>query len=236
MFYREDDRDRLDLRPISFEIGAQRDAAGSVICRWGNTHVICSATFEDRVPQHRLGMGGWLSAEYSLLPGSTDGRARRERPNPSGRSAEIQRLIGRSLRSCVDLQALGPRTIWIDCDVLQADGGTRCAAITGGYVALAIALHKIHMKPRAMLAAVSVGLVRDEILVDLAYGEDKVADVDLVYVAGPQGLAEVHGGVEGRFFKREQLKDMLDAADNACTSILAAQTKALIEAGVLPQA
>ena len=181
------------LRPIAFELDVQPAAAGSVLIRWGGTHVLCAATFEDRAPLHRSS-GGWATAEYAMLPAASRPRIKRERPSPSGRSAEIQRLIGRSLRAALDLEGLGPRTLTLDCDVLCADGGTRCAAITGGYVAATLAIRRLRAAtgeplpdPRP-LAAVSVGVVEGEVRLDLEYTEDARAEVDLNYVATASGI------------------------------------------------
>ncbi len=230
---RPDARFPTDLRPLSFELGLQRNAAGSVLVRQGNTHVLCTVMVEEKVPAHRMASGGgWLTAEYAMMPGATAERQRRERPSVSGRTAEIQRLIGRSLRAVIDLDKTGPRTFWIDCDVLQADGGTRCASITGSYVAMALALRKVFPnRPLTALpppvAAISVGIVQGELRVDLDYAEDSTAEVDLNYVLCPSGIVEVQGTAEGRPFPRERLNAMLDAAEAACQSLFAAQRVAL---------
>ena len=201
--------------------------------RQGNTHVLCTVMVEEKVPAHRMASGGgWLTAEYAMMPGATAERQRRERPSVSGRTAEIQRLIGRSLRAVIDLDKTGPRTFWIDCDVLQADGGTRCASITGSYVAMALALRKVFPnRPITALpppvAAISVGIVQGELRVDLDYAEDSTAEVDLNYVLCPSGIVEVQGTAEGRPFPRERLNAMLDAAEAACQSLFAAQRVAL---------
>jgi ribonuclease PH len=193
-----------------------QNPAGSALCQFGNTIVLCTVCEEDGVPRWRSGTGlGWVTAEYSMLPGSTDRRGDREvnKGRPSGRTLEIQRLIGRSLRAVVDLEALGERSLWVDCDVLQADGGTRCASITGAYVALAIALDRIVARGelrapplRDSVGAVSVGIVDGEILLDLPYPEDSRADVDMNVVATGSGqLVEVQGTGEGTTFAPEQL-------------------------------
>ena len=235
---RAEDRAPDALRPLSFERGLQRHAAGSVLVRWGHTHVLCAVTFEDRVPAHRNGTGGgWLTAEYSMLPGSTHSRVRRERSAPSGRTAEIQRLIGRSLRAAIDLDRLGPRTAHIDCDVIQADGGTRCASITGAWVALALALAAEGRTLRAVpppVAGVSVGIVDGRVLCDLDYSEDSRAEVDLNYVATPGGLVEVQGSAEGAVFARSQLDAMLDVGQAACERIFGLQRQAVLDAGFMP--
>ncbi len=228
---RSDGRAADALRPLSFELGVQRNVPGSVLVRWGETHVLCAATFEDRVPPHRLQSGGgWLSAEYAMLPGATKERQKRERPNVSGRTAEIQRLIGRSLRAVVNLDQLGQRTLWIDCDVVQADGGTRCASITGAWVATALAIRTAGLKLRSPLvpvAAVSVGIVKGETLLDLCYIEDSGADVDLNYVATPNGIVEVQGTAEGSPFPRARLDGLLDVAGRACETLFALQLAAV---------
>jgi ribonuclease PH len=222
------------LRPITIELGVQHQAAGSALIRWGNTHVLCAASVANQVPPHRLGSGGgWLTAEYAMLPGSGDQRIRRERGKVGGRTAEIQRLIGRSLRATVDLDALGPRTLNLDCDVINADGGTRCASITGAYIAACVAMHGIAQKdgkpfvaPR-QVAAVSVGLLGDQVLTDLMYTEDYAADVDLNFVGTTDGIVEVQGTAEGAVFGRAQLNAMLDAAEAACAELFALQREAL---------
>ncbi|MFN3198537.1 MAG: ribonuclease PH [Bradymonadia bacterium] len=232
---RPDGRQPHALRPIEIELGIQRYAAGSALIKWGNTHVLCSATVEDKVPGHRLESGGgWISAEYALLPGSTMTRARRERGKVGGRTAEIQRLIARSLRAAVDLDALGPRSIWIDCDVVQADGGTRCASITGGYVALCLALQKLvdagKLGPEIMpepLAAVSLGVRNGQVIADLNYIEDASADVDLNFVSSVTGVVEIQGTAEGRPFTRAELDGMIDAGTAACEQLFEIQRAAL---------
>lgn len=237
---RSDGRNPMDLRPISMELNVQSSAAGSVLIRWGGTHVICAASVENRVPPHRLDSGGgWLTAEYAMLPASSGDRIRRERKGVGGRTAEIQRLIGRSLRSVFDLDALGARTVRLDCDVLNADGGTRCASITGAYVAAAIALHQlceIDGRPFVLppqLAAVSIGLVGDLVVSDLCYVEDSAAEVDLNYVASPVGIVEVQGTAEGAPFSRAQLNTMLDYGHASCEALFALQRDVLTQAGVL---
>ena len=174
---RIDGRLEHDLRPISFELGVQKHVAGSALIKWGDTHVLCAASIEERVPSF-VEEGGWISAEYSLLPGSTHSRVRRERKGPSGRTAEIQRLIGRSLRGAIDLMKLEGLSLAIDCDVIQADGGTRCAAITGAFVAASIALKPFNYQP-SPFAAISFGLVDGQLLTDLCYHEDSQAEVDM---------------------------------------------------------
>jgi ribonuclease PH len=211
----------------------QRTAPGSVLVRWGETHVICSAAFEDRVPQHRLGTGGgWLSAEYGMLPGAGAQRVKRERPNVSGRTAEIQRLIGRSLRAVIDVDRIGVRTLWIDCDVIQADGGTRCAAITGSWLAARLAIEDLsrkgHVPPQQpqRVAAVSVGVVDGRVVTDLCYAEDSTAEVDLNFVATPKGIVEIQGTAEGRPFGRHHLDTMLEHASAAVNQLFELQQAA----------
>jgi ribonuclease PH len=211
------------LRPIALETGVSKHAEGSCLARFGDTQVMCTASVEDRVPPHVLGTGaGWVTAEYGMLPRSTHDRMPREaaRGKQGGRTLEIQRLIGRSLRAAVDLRELGPRTITVDCDVLQADGGTRTAAITGGFVALARAVEALRAR-RAIstrpvkrhVAAVSVGVLDGVVRLDLDYDEDSTAEVDMNVVAtGDMELVEVQGTAEGKVFRREQLDRMVDAA------------------------
>ncbi len=212
-----------DLRTIVLEPGVSKHAEGSCLARFGDTHVLCTASLEDRVPPHVLGTGaGWVTAEYGMLPRSTHERMAREaaRGKQGGRTLEIQRLIGRALRAAIDLRALGVRTLTLDCDVIQADGGTRTAAITGGFVALGLALRslrgqkKLAADPlRRSVAAVSVGIVGGEVRLDLDYDEDSTAEVDMNVVATGDGeLVEVQGTAEGKPFPRRDLDRMLDAA------------------------
>jgi len=217
---RTDGRENLELRNVNIEVGPMEFAYGSVIISTGKTKVLCSATVEDRVPSFLLGSGqGWITAEYSMLPGSTSPRTSRDNRS-RGRSQEIQRLIGRSLRAGTDLTKLGERTITIDCDVLQADGGTRTAAITGGYVALRIAV--LRLVDRGLLsndslpvnvAATSVGIFEDEVLLDLCYAEDASADADFnIVMAGDGTIIEIQGGAEKNRFRRATVEKVLDAA------------------------
>ncbi len=213
-------------------------AEGSVLIEVGNTKVICTASVEDRVPGFLRGSGkGWVTAEYGMLPRSTTTRMQREASagKIGGRTQEIQRLIGRSLRSVTRLNEIGERTIWVDCDVIQADGGTRTAAITGGFVAMAIALDKL--KQRGLIsqvpiqdyvAATSVGLVGGTPMLDLAYDEDSKADVDMNVVKTAQGLfIEVQGTAEGPPFPRDTLDDLLSLADRGIASLIAIQRQVL---------
>ena len=222
---RGDGRGLDELRPISFELNIQRYAAGSALIKWGHTHVLCAATLEDRVPSF-VEEGGWASAEYSLLPGSTHSRVRRERKGPSGRTAEIQRLIGRSLRAGLDLAAMEGYTLTLDCDVIQADGGTRCAAITGSYVAASLALREIGYQPEPF-AAVSFGLLGGEVHTDLCYEEDSRAEVDMNIILTPKGFVEVQGTAERALFSQDHLNEMLTRAQRAAAQIFSLQEAAL---------
>ena len=214
------------LRPISFELGIQKHVAGSALIKWGDTHVLCAASIEERVPSF-VEEGGWISAEYSLLPGSTHSRVRRERKGPSGRTAEIQRLIGRSLRGAIDLMKLEGLSLTIDCDVIQADGGTRCAAITGAYVAASIALKPFDYQPNPF-AAISFGLVDGELLTDLCYQEDSRAEVDMNIVLSTQGLIEVQGTAERKAFSSQQLLEMVQRAEKGSEHIFELQKQAIL--------
>ena len=230
---RADGRGPTDLRPISFQLGVQKWAEGSCRVRFGDTEVLCAATIVDRVPPHLRGKGtGWVTAEYSMLPRATAERTDREsvRGKIGGRTHEIQRLIGRSLRGVVDLTKLGERTITVDCDVLQADGGTRTASITGGYVALAAALITYGLERHlvAKVAAVSVGLVDGLALLDLDYPEDSRADVDFNVVGTDAGAyMEWQGTAEGRPFDRVAANGLLDLADGGLAQLFEAQAAAL---------
>ncbi len=230
---RADGRGPTDLRPISFQLGVQKWAEGSCRVRFGDTEVLCAATIVDRVPPHLRGKGtGWVTAEYSMLPRATAERTDREsvRGKIGGRTHEIQRLIGRSLRGVVDLTKLGERTITVDCDVLQADGGTRTASITGGYVALAAALitYGLDRHLVAKVAAVSVGLVDGLALLDLDYPEDSRADVDFNVVGTDAGAyMEWQGTAEGRPFDRVAANGLLDLADGGLAQLFEAQAAAL---------
>lgn len=226
------------MRKLGFRRGVLRNPAGSCLVTFGETQVICSATIEHSVPAFLRDTGtGWITAEYAMLPGSTPGgRKRREIGKRDGRSTEIQRLVGRSLRGAVDLKSLGPVTITVDCDVLEADGGTRTAAISGGWVALyealAVLAHE-QGKPgpqhylAGQVAAVSVGVVDDRIVCDLDYQNDSRAVVDMNVVKRGDALVEVQGTGENGTFSRAQLNELLDAADAAIEEIYAAQRRAL---------
>jgi ribonuclease PH len=209
---------------------------GSILMEMGNTRVLCNASIEESVPRWRQGSGrGWITGEYSLLPRSTHQRSRRERRGLGGRTQEIQRLIGRSLRAAADLAKLGERTIILDCDVLQADGGTRTAAITGGYVALALALRRLEEKgeipPDALsteIVAISLGLVDGRLLLDLCYDEDSAATADFnIVMTGNGHLVEVQGTAEGEPFSREAMEAVLDLAQKGIFQLLAHQRQVL---------
>src|SRR5216117_2613869 len=224
MHYRSDNRAPDQMRPVSIVPNYINTAEGSVLIELGNTRVICTASVEETVPPFLRNSGkGWISSEYAMLPRSTLTRTPREvtKGRPSGRTHEIQRLIGRSLRAVVDLDRLGERTIWIDCDVIQADGGTRTASITGAFVALALALEKLRERDVVRtvplfdyVAATSVGIVDGEPLLDLAYDDDSRADVDMNIVKTGDGrFIEVQGTAEAIPFGRDALMQLLDLAD-----------------------
>jgi len=230
---RADGRGPHDLRPVSFTLGVQKWAEGSCRIRVGDTEVLCAVTIVDRVPPHLRGKGtGWVTAEYSMLPRATAERTDREsvKGRIGGRTHEIQRLIGRSLRDAVDLTKLGERTITVDCDVLQADGGTRTASITGGYVALAAAMITYGMERHlvAKVAAVSVGMVDGIAMLDLDYPEDSRADVDF-NVVGTDGGAyvELQGTAEGKPFDRVAANGLIDLADAGLAQLFEAQAAIL---------
>jgi ribonuclease PH len=235
---RSDGRSADDLRPVSFELGFQEWADGSVLFSMGKTRVLCAASIAEETPRWLRGTGkGWVTGEYSMLPASTSERSQREvnRGRPGGRTQEIQRLIGRALRSVTDLPRLGERMVTIDCDVLQADAGTRTASITGGYIALALALRKLSAAgatPDDLLtdsvAAVSVGIVDGESLLDLCYEEDAKAEVDFnVVMTGSGALVEVQGTAEGEPFSRSQLDAILDLAGDGIAALTKVQRDAL---------
>jgi len=234
---RTDGRRADELRPVIIQRGFTRATPGSVLIKTGGTHVLCTACIEESVPAWRQDTGlGWITAEYDMLPGSTGQRRPRNRSGRlDGRSSEIQRLIGRSLRAVVDLGRLGPRTIWIDCDVLQADGGTRTASITGGYVALADAVAALRRQGLLTedpvvdsVAAVSVGLVRGRLLLDLCYEEDRDAEVDFTVVRTGQGrFVEVQGAAEAGTFSERQMASMVALAGKGIRRLQATQRQAL---------
>ena len=237
---RLDGRSERDPRPIAIATGVNIYAEGSVLIKIGNTHVICTASVEDKVPPFLRDSGqGWITSEYGMLPRATDQRTQREatRGRASGRTQEIQRLIGRSLRSVADLKALGPRTVWIDCDVIQADGGTRTASITGAFVALGLALHGLRQKSllqgaplRGMVAATSVGILGGSPCLDLSYAEDSQADVDMNVVrTDGGGYVEVQGTGEKAPFTPQQMQAMLELAVHGTDLLFHEQRKALAE-------
>ena len=236
------DRAPGDLRPVGIEPGFVRTASGSALISQGETRVICTASLTDSVPRWLEGRGrGWVTAEYAMLPASTGQRKQRDvsRGRQDGRGVEIQRLIGRSLRSVVDMRALGERSVYVDCDVLQADGGTRCAAITGGYVALQLALQELvsggqldALPLTGSVAAVSVGMVDGAALCDLDYSEDSEAEVDAnVVMTGTGGLIEVQATAERTPLERASLDDLLGLAEHGISRLREAQERAT---GALP--
>ena len=230
---RPDGRAPEDLRPVTYEIGFQEWAAGSVLFSMGKTRVLCAASVADEGPRWKRGSGeGWVTGEYSMLPASTSERSQREvnRGRPGGRTQEIQRLIGRSLRSVMDLRALGERTITVDCDVLQADAGTRTASITGGYIALALALRSLGLEATLSdsVAAISVGIVGGTPVLDLCYEEDAGAEVDCnIVMTGSGAMVEVQGTAEGAPFRRDELDAMLDLATAGIADLSRIQRAAL---------
>ena len=237
---RADGRRPDELRPLRFRRDYTTMAGGSVLAEFGATRVLCTASVDDDVPRWMRERGsGWLTAEYSMLPGSSPERVSRR---VGGRTKEIQRLIGRSLRTVVDLAALGQRQVIVDCDVLQADGGTRTASICGGYLALHDAVTRLmqagELKASPIIddcAAISVGLIDGAALLDLPYSEDARADVDFnVVMTGSGGLIEVQGTAEGRPFTRSQLDELLDLASKGISEIVAAQ-RAVLESPPAPR-
>jgi len=231
---RPDGRAPDQLRPTTVTRDFLRHPEGSVLVEFGDTKVICTATVEDKVPSFLKGQGlGWITAEYGMLPRSTNTRMTRENRGPSGRSQEIQRLVGRALRAVANRGKMGERTVWIDCDVIQADGGTRTAAITGGFVALADALgRKPGVSPTAVLrdcvAAISVGIVGAQALLDLDYAEDSAAEVDMnVVMTGGGEFVEVQGTAEQVPFGRARLDEMLGLAERGIRRLIGLQREAL---------
>lgn len=228
-------------RPISLELGVNRYAEGSVLIKAGHTHVLCTASVEESVPAWLKGKGqGWITAEYSMLPRATHTRGKRDREKVSGRTQEIQRLIGRALRAMVDLKALGERSVLVDCDVLQADGGTRTASITGACAAVAMAMDKLAREGKLTgkawvdtVSAISVGIKDGEVLVDLDYDEDSTCDVDMNFVVTGRGrFVEVQGTAEKQAFSREDLDRMTQAACSATEEIRNLQLRTLRAAGI----
>jgi len=224
------------LRPVQITTDYTEYADGSVLIRCGKTRVLCTAMIEERVPPFLTGSGrGWLTAEYAMLPSSTPQRKKREnyKNGPDGRSVEIARLIGRSLRCAVALEKLGERTVKVDCDVLQADGGTRTASITGGYVAVALALHRAGLAETCLksnVAAVSVGVVKDEPLLDLCYVEDSSADADVNLVMAGDAFVEVQGTGERRPIVRQELDRLLELGEKGIRELYEKQNAAIAQA------
>jgi len=242
-FIRADGRSANQLRPLRFQNHIAPHATGSTLVEWGNTRVICGVTVEETVPRwmkEQKVTGGWLTAEYSMLPYSTLERKQRDssKGKIDGRSQEIQRLIGRAMRAAIDLEKLGARTVWIDCDVLQADGGTRTAAITGAFVALSIAMRRLLASGKLAenpilhgVAAVSTGIVAGRPLLDLCYTEDVAAAVDFNLVMNSAGeFIEVQGSGEESTFNDKQLNEMLALGKSGIGELLAAQAKAIAQA------
>jgi len=237
---RPGERKNDELRPVQMTPGFVKNPDGSVLIQTGNTIVLCTAMVEEKVPPFLKGSGkGWVTAEYSLLPASTDTRSPREagKGKITGRTSEIQRLIGRSLRAVVDFQALGERTIWLDCDVLQADGGTRTASITGSFVALSLAVEKLIAKGALAqnpivdyLAATSVGIVNGVPVLDLEYVEDSAAEVDMnVVMTGRGEFVEIQGTAEGKPFSRAEMDQLLLLAEKGIRELMSMQKNILTE-------
>ena len=229
---RKDGRQESDLRPVTMVRDFTDTKGGSVLISWGNTRVLCTALLEEGTMPFLKGTGkGWLTAEYAMLPSSTGNRKKRDYLKQDGRSTEIQRLIGRSLRAGLDLNLLGERVIYVDCDVLQADGGTRTASITGAYVAVSLGVQKWLKEGRLeanplihRIAAVSVGVVNDSPLLDLCYGEDSAAQVDMNLVMNEAGeFIEIQGTGEGRSFSRVELDQLLSLGENGIRSLMEMQ-------------
>jgi ribonuclease PH len=233
---RLDGRGPDDLRPVRVTRDYLRHPEGSVLVEFGDTKVICTASIEEKVPPFLKGQGkGWVTAEYGMLPRSTNTRMSRERSGPSGRSQEIQRLVGRSLRAVVEMAKLGERTVWVDCDVIQADGGTRTAAITGSFIALADAIGTVvksgalpGLPVRDCVAAISVGIVGGAPVLDLNYVEDSAAEVDMnVVMTGAGAFVEVQGTAEQTPFSRDRLTEMLALAEAGIGRLIRLQRRAL---------
>lgn len=234
---RNDGRRADQPRELKITPNFTMHAEGSVLIETGNTRVICTASVEEGVPPFLKGKGqGWVTAEYSMLPRSTSTRCKRDRKSVGGRTQEIQRLIGRSLRTVVDFEALGERTVWIDCDVIQADGGTRTASITGGYVAMILALRKIREQGvvfdkfpvQKQVAAISLGIVQGEALLDLDYSEDSNADVDMnIIMTSDNKIIELQGTAEKVAFSRDELNTMLDQAESGLNQHFTKQLEVL---------
>ena len=232
---RSDNRSNTELRPVTFEKNPLKFSQGSVVISTGLTKVLCTATVEEKVPKFLMGTGqAWVTAEYSMLPGSTSPRVPRDNQR-KGRSQEISRLIGRSLRAAINLQDIGEFTITIDCDVLQADGGTRTASITGGFVALNMAVKQMFVAGSidsipdiTPVAATSVGILGDQVLVDLCYEEDSKADADFkIVMASDGGIVEIQGSAEGNRFSRRLVDNVLDSGIMAIAELFKFQIEAL---------
>lgn len=233
---RFDGRKNDEIRPVKIIPDYIMHPAGSVLISMGNTKVICTASVEEKTASHLKGTGkGWVTAEYGMLPGSTSSRKQRERKKVDGRSQEIQRLIGRALRSVVDMDAMGERSIWIDCDVIQADGGTRTASITGAYVAMVLAFRKLveegsldEIPVKGYISAISVGIIDGEVRLDLPYEEDSRAGVDMNIVMNEKGeYVEIQGTAEDGAFSGEELTKMLAYAKKGCDELMAVQKEVL---------
>jgi len=233
---RVDGRSNDQLRKISIEKNFTKHAEGSVLVSFGDTKVICTASVDEKVPPFLRGKGeGWVTAEYAMLPRATNTRVERDRKNVSGRTIEIQRLIGRALRAAVDFKKLGERSILIDCDVIQADGGTRTAAITGAFVALRMAVNKLMAENKLTVdpiiesvAAVSVGIIDGEQMLDLAYVEDSKAEVDMnIIMTASCKIVEIQGTAEHKTFERSQLNELIDLGEKGIKELIVAQNTAL---------
>ena len=236
MNQRMDGRRPDQLRPVSIERGFMKHAEGSALIKMGDTHVICTASVENRVPHFLVGKNsGWITSEYAMLPRSTHTRSERETRGTKGRTQEIQRLIGRALRAVIDLKKLGARTLWIDCDVLQADGGTRTASISGAYVAVVDAINKLKNKGSITenplgdsVGAVSVGIIGNTPMLDLCYAEDATAEVDMNIVMTGQGnFVEVQGTAEGNPFTFDQMQHLITLAQKGISEIAQLQQDVL---------
>ncbi|MXZ10574.1 MAG: ribonuclease PH [Gemmatimonadetes bacterium] len=238
MSQRIDGRRPDQLRPVSIERGFMKHAEGSALIKMGDTHVICTASVENRVPHFLVGKNtGWITAEYAMLPRSTHTRSERETRGTKGRTQEIQRLIGRALRAVIDLKKLGSRTLWIDCDVLQADGGTRTASISGAYVAVVDAIDKLKNEASITknplgdsVAAVSVGIIGNTPMLDLCYAEDATAEVDMNIVLTGQGnFVEVQGTAEGNPFTFDQMQHLIALGQKGISEITQLQRDVLAQ-------
>lgn len=235
---RVDGRNPDQLRPVKVTPGYMKHAEGSVLIEMGDTHVICTVSVEERVPHFLMGKGqGWITAEYSMLPRATHTRTQRETRGVKGRTQEIQRLIGRAIRGIANLKNVGERTLWIDCDVIRADGGTRTASITGAYIAVALALADLEKRKklkglvlRDSLAAISVGVVDGEACLDLCYQEDSNAEVDMnIVMTGDGRFVELQGTAEGEPFDADQMQQMIALATKGITELTEIQKRTIAE-------